>query len=100
MNRIILQLVVCLIILLLLTAFCAAWLWYIRHRPAEWAARVDRVGRFDSWLLPASIAEKLRRFEKGKGFQMLVALALTVCAAGFLFGLVMAIGALHRAGIL
>lgn len=100
MHSIVLQLIVCLAILFLLTAFCAAWLWYIRHRPAQWAARVDKPNRFCDWLIPVSIAEKLRRFEKGNGFQLLVALELVVCAGGFIFGLVMAIRALHRAGVL
>lgn len=100
MRSLVLQLVVYLAILFILTLFCAAWLWYIRRRPVQWAARVDKPNRFCDWLIPVSIAEKLRRFEKGNGFQLLVALELAACACGFIFGLVMVIRALHRAGVL
>lgn len=100
MHSIVLQLIVYIAILFLLTVFCAAWLWYIRNRPAQWAARVDKPNRFCDWLIPVSIAETLRRFEKGKGFQLLVALELVVCAAAFVFALVIVIRAFHRVGIL
>jgi hypothetical protein len=64
-------------IIILLTVFCWLWLWFMIRRPAKWGAIVDKENAFwtSRGLVSASLAERIKGFEKGRGQKILVGAA-------------------------
>lgn len=62
------------IIILALTIACLLWLWFTIAKPEQWSRFVDRENDF--WvkrgMLPASLVDRFRRFEKGPGQKILI----------------------------
>ncbi len=68
-----------------LTLFALVVLWLMVARPATWGRFVDKENDFwvNKGLISASASAWFRRFEKGAGQKLLVALAASLGALGF-----------------
>jgi hypothetical protein len=68
-----------------LTVISLAWLWFMVNRPERWSQLVDKENDFwvGKGMVSASKAEWFRRFEKGFGQKVLVAIAALLGATGF-----------------
>lgn len=71
----------------LLAVISVAWLWFMIKYPARWAQLVDKEN--DYWvgkgLISAAAADWFRRFEKGMGQKILVALAVLISGGGLVY---------------
>lgn len=78
-----------LIILVTLTVGCWFLLWFMLRRAERWSAIVDKENVFwvSRGLVSASLAERIKRFEKGRGQQILTGTS-AVLGTGFLVFLV------------
>jgi len=74
-------------ILGLLTLGCWLWLWFMVKRPDRWGMLVERENSF--WvrigIVSASLSEKIKGLEKGRGMQVLVGATAVFGSAGILF---------------
>jgi hypothetical protein len=70
-----------------ITLFSLGLLWFMVTRPARWSQFVDRENDFwvGKGLVSAQSAERFRRFEKGPGQKILVALSSLLSAAAIIF---------------
>ena len=63
-----------LIILIALTAGCWLWLWFMVQRPERWSSIVEKENAFwvSRGIVSASLAERIKRFERGRGQKILI----------------------------
>ena len=63
-----------LIVLIALTVFGWLWLWFMMAKPEPWSRFVNRENDFwvSRGIISASLSERIRRFEKGRGQKILV----------------------------
>jgi len=62
------------------------WLWFILARPGQWSELVDKENDFwvGKGVLPSTLADRIRRFEKGPAQKFLVGLVGLISAVGFI----------------
>ncbi len=71
----------------LLAVVTVAWLWFIVTQPAKWAQLVDKEN--DYWVekgfVSVAASQWFRRFEKGLGQKLLIALVALLSGGGLIF---------------
>ena len=74
-------------VLILLTALCYLWLWFMLKRPEKWALWVDKENDF--WvrkgLVSAAFAEQCKRREKGLPQKLAVGAVAFLGSSGLIF---------------
>jgi len=74
-------------ILVLLTVFGYAWLWFMIRRAEKWAIWVDRENDF--WvrksLVSVCFSERMKRIEKGPALKILVGTGALIGTGGLIY---------------
>jgi hypothetical protein len=79
-----------LVILIPLTAGCWLWLWFMVRRPERWNSIVEKENAFwvSRGVVSASLAERIKSFERGRGQKILVGTGAVLGTAALVFFLI------------